>query len=88
MDTAKILTELRAERDRIEHAIRALEALDIRPTVAGRRSPGRPRAESSQPRRRRTGLTTAGRKRLSEMMKKRWAERRKNAKAKAKSATA
>lgn len=86
MNTVNILMELRSERDRISQAISALEALETSPPP--RRSPGRPKAQTTQPKKRRGGLTAAGRKRLSEMMKKRWAERRKNAKPKGRTAAA
>jgi hypothetical protein len=76
MDTEKILAELRGERDRISQAINALEALNG--AVAIRRKPGRPKAATTVKPKRKKGLTDAGRKRLSEMMKKRWAERRRN----------
>ncbi len=67
MNTSKILAELRAERARIDQAIRAIESLNVR--SAGRRAAA---ATSAKPRRRRR-LSAAARKRLSEMMKKRWA---------------
>jgi hypothetical protein len=92
MDTVKILAELRGERDRISQAITALESLNGMPMT--RRRPGRPKATNTatpriaRTKKRRSGLTAAGRKRLSEMMKKRWAERRKNVKPKARAAAA
>ena len=76
MDTGRILAELRRERDRINQAINALETLDG--AAAIRRTPGRPKAATAVKPKRKRGLTAAGRKRLSEMMKKRWAERRRN----------
>jgi hypothetical protein len=42
---------------------------------AARRGPGRPAGTTPKPRRRK--MSAAGRKRISDMMKKRWAERRK-----------
>ena len=87
MDTGKILAELRGERDRISQSITALEALHNTPST-GRKSPGRPKGSTSTAPKRRKGLTAAGRKRLSEMMKKRWAERKKAAKPKARAAAA
>jgi len=73
MDIQQILSDLRSERDRIDAAIRALEG--------GRRGrgPGRPAGSG---RKRRT-MSTAARKRISEMMKLRWAERKKKTRAKA-----
>ena len=71
MHIEQILSDLRNERDRIDAAIRALEG--------GRKGPGRPAGSG---RRRRT-MSPAARKRISEMMKIRWAERKKKAKLKA-----
>lgn len=74
MDLEKIVAELKQELERIGRAIGLLEQTEA-PKRRGRR-PGSTVAASSTklPRK---GLTPAGRKRLSEMMKKRWAERRK-----------
>ena len=73
MEIERILSDLKSERDRIDSAIRALEG-----GRAGRR-PGRPVGSG---RKRRT-MSPAARKRISEMMKLRWAERKKKAKARA-----
>jgi hypothetical protein len=68
MDTQQIISELEAERERLDQAISALRGLHGRRTgVAGRR--GRRR------------LSAAAKRRISEMMKKRWAERKRAAKA-------
>lgn len=79
MDTKTILADLRTERERLDQAISALEALNgVRP----RR--GRPAATApagNGRRRRRRGMSAAARKRMSEMMKARWADRRRRAKA-------
>ena len=69
MDLTKILSDLKAERDRIDRAIAALGG-DV---VRRGRKPG---AVMGPRKKRRGGLTAAGRKRLSELMKKRWAERK------------
>lgn len=67
MDLDKILIDLKRERGRLDRAIAALEGS----------GPGRKASAPTAPRRkRRSGLTAAGRKRLSELMKKRWAERK------------
>ncbi len=69
MDLARILAELKSERDRIDRAISALTevgAIGASP-APGKRMTGR----------KRKGITPAGRKRLSEAMKKRWAEKKK-----------
>jgi hypothetical protein len=80
VDTSKILSELRGERSRIDQAIAALESLD---RVAARkpgRKPATAAARPAAPAKRRRRMTAAGRKRLSDMMKKRWAERRRQSK--------
>jgi hypothetical protein len=63
MDTRALLSQLKAERDRIAKAIAALESLDgsrlATPTEAVRRG-------------RRT-MSAAGRKRIAEAQRKRWA---------------
>lgn len=65
MDTKQILTQLHAERNRIDRAIAAVEAIH---------SDGGSRPASASPhKRRRSRMSAAGRKRLSELMKKRWA---------------
>lgn len=70
MDTQQIITELEAERDRLEQAISALRgSLQGRRVTAGRGRRGRRR------------LSAAAKRRISEMMKKRWAERKKAMKA-------
>ena len=76
MDIQQIVSDLKNERDRIEAAIRALEGGKI-----GRR-PGRPVGSGKK---RRT-MSPAARKRISEMMKIRWAERKKKAAKAAKAA--
>jgi hypothetical protein len=78
MEIRKIISDLTAQRNRIARAIVALEALDSTDASISR---GRPattaKAAPKQPRKR--GLTPAGRKRLSALMKARWAARRKAA---------
>lgn len=79
MDTKRILSELRAERTRIDQAIAALEALDGSPAAPAQRGKPGPKPGSKRGGHRR-GMSAEGRRRISEMMKKRWAERRKKAK--------
>jgi len=78
MELRKILAGLKAERNRIARAIAAVEALDSTGASVRR---GRPataaKAAPKQPGKR--GLTPAGRRRLSALMKARWAARRKAA---------
>ena len=79
MDTAKILFDLRTERDRMDRAISALEELhgtgSVRSTVSGAH-PTPAQLPSCRI------MTAAGIRKIAEARKKRWAERRKqNAKA-------
>ena len=74
MDIAKFITDLKRERDRLERAIAALED-DSDGSSRTRSVTSASRSNSKSPQGR--GITPEGRKRLSEMMKKRWAERRK-----------
>ena len=76
MEIDKIVADLRKERDRLVKAIAALMNVGSAPTGKRRgRKPG-PKAAATK-RKRRGGISKEGRKRLSELMKKRWAERRK-----------
>jgi hypothetical protein len=76
LDLDKLVADLKKERDRLGRAIAALLGPVL--SMDGRRSAGRPKGSTSK-KRKRGGLTAAGRKRLSIAMKKRWAERRKKA---------
>jgi hypothetical protein len=76
LDIQAIVKELKRERDRLNTAIIALEGTDLPPTP--------PKASSATnvpapPAKKRRHLTAEGRKRISDMMKKRWAEKRKKA---------
>jgi hypothetical protein len=75
LDIRSIVAELKRERDRLDRAIAALDTIDTT-AVGAKRRVAAPQAGSSR-KKKRGGLTSAGRKRLSEMMKKRWAERKK-----------
>ena len=72
MDLDRILAELEEERDRVSLAIALLEEVNS-PRVARQTAP----LSATKSKARRRGPTPAGRRRLSELMKKRWAERRK-----------
>jgi len=75
LDTDRIVADFKRERDRLTQAIEALEGLGT--SAAGiKRGPAAPLQAASAGKRRHR-LTAAGRKRLSEMMKKHWAEYRK-----------
>jgi hypothetical protein len=76
MNLAGLLSELRSERDRLDQAIAAIEAI----TSDGARRQPRPGAKRG----RSGGISAAGRKRLSMLMKKRWASGKMKGRRKAK----
>ena len=76
MDIATIVSALKAQRTQIDGAIKVLEGLSSNGAASNRA----PKAKTAGVQKS-GGLTAAGRKRLSDMMKKRWADRRKKAKA-------
>ena len=78
MEIDKIVADLKKERDRLVKAISALVGMESTGAKRGRK-PGRKAKAKAVPakRKRRGGISKEGRKRLSELMKKRWAERRK-----------
>jgi len=81
MDTDRILAELRAERDSIDRAISALEAVNS----TGRRTAARaPRAAVTS--RKRGRMSAAARRKLSPLLKQRWAQGKMKPGAKAKPA--
>jgi hypothetical protein len=82
MDTNRILAELRAERDRIDQAISALEGV----TSTVRRRAGRPPRVAAT-RRRHGRMSAAARRKLSRLLKQRWAAGKMKPRAKAKSAS-
>jgi len=71
MYTKQILTDLRAELNRLNQAIAALESLD------GTAPATTPIAKAAPKRGGRRRISDAGRKRISEAAKARWAARRK-----------
>jgi len=76
LEIDKIVADLKKERDRLISAITALVGAGSAPKGAKRgRKPGPKPAATKK--KRRGGISKEGRKRLSELMKKRWAERRK-----------
>ena len=75
LDTGRIVAELKRERDRLSKAIAALDGDSSHSAARTSAVPSR----ATRSRVKGDRLTPAGRKRLSEMMKKRWAERRKKA---------
>ena len=82
MEISRMLADLRAERNRIDRAITALEALNPSASsdVAEDRAHPTPTAAqlaTKSPRAGGRGISAAGRKRISETAKKMWAERKK-----------
>jgi hypothetical protein len=75
VDLRKVVSELKQERDRLNRAIAALEGIEVAAAVTIKAS-SNPAAKKAK----KHNLTAEGRKRLSEMMKKRWAERRRKLK--------
>ena len=76
LELERIVAELEQERDRLSQAIAVLKERNSLAT-ARKTAPGNGKGSAA---RLGGGLTSAGRKRLSEPMKKRWAERRRRAK--------
>ncbi len=84
MDTSTILAVLRGERDQLDFAIAALEALGGGASViksASKANPVRPRLAGDK-----RVLSAAARKKMSEAAKERWAKRKRAAKRAAKKA--
>ncbi len=77
MNISRILSELKAERERIEKAIEAIQALEKESTAT---STGKPGPKPKAPRKRR--LSAEGRKRIAEAARRRWAAVHKAAAAK------
>src|SRR5664280_3633950 len=72
MDTQTIVSDLKAERNRIDKAISALERLISR-SSARRGRPPKAKQVVPAPGKKPRGMSAAGRRRISEAMKKRWA---------------
>jgi hypothetical protein len=77
VDTAKMVQELDAEIAKLTSARKILAGGGAIARYNGRLAGSA--ARRTGPSKRRGGLTAAGRRRLSELMTKRWAERRKKA---------
>jgi hypothetical protein len=73
LDTGRIVAELKKERDRLSLAIAALDGHSPQSAVRTSAVPH----QATRSKKKGDRLTPAGRKRLSQLMKKRWAERRK-----------
>ena len=74
MDTQEIVKELKAERNRLDKAIVALDGAN---TTAATVATDEPASNGAHMPKKHHGMLAEGRKRLSLLMKKRWAERRK-----------
>lgn len=82
MDIKSVLTQLEMERDRVNQAIAALQQLQGISTAPRRgRPPKNPQNIGLIASPKKRTMSPAARKRISEMMKKRWAERRRKNKA-------
>ncbi|MBV8205499.1 MAG: hypothetical protein JO041_01800 [Acidobacteria bacterium] len=75
MNLSSILQQLISQRRSIDEAIQALQKISNNGSSAGVLS------ISGAPKRRRRRLSAESKKKISEMMKKRWAERKRAAKA-------
>jgi hypothetical protein len=77
MNLQLIVADLKKERDRIDRAIATLSDIGM-PNASTRTARNHATSRNRTPVRpsKRGHLSAAGRKRLSELMKKRWAERR------------
>jgi len=72
MDIQTIVSDLKAERNRIDQAISALEGLTPAPSHRRGRPPKAKQAAPA-PGKSHRGMSASARKRISEAMKKRWA---------------
>jgi hypothetical protein len=80
MNLEVIVAELKKERDSIDRAIAALDRTGTeRATVRRSRAATTKTTSTTPPGAKKGHLTAAGRKRLSELMKARWAARRRKA---------
>lgn len=73
MDIEEIIRQLTDEKTKLDRAIQALQQIETNTQSA---TTGSSVSRSAPAVRKRRGLTAAGRKRLSELAKQRWAERR------------
>ena len=83
MNIAEIVKQLKSERESITRAIEALEGIEGGSQGAARND-SKPATKTKAAKQPSNGLTPAGRKRLSQLMKKRWADKKKATTAKSK----
>jgi hypothetical protein len=82
LDIQQIISDLKNERERLDRAIAALEETDSQPSASSNRTLTTRRVSAhtqlaTANKKTRGDITDERRKRLSESMKKSWAERRK-----------
>lgn len=81
MDTSIILASLRAQRDRINQAVTALEALDgTAISSQSAETTAKSSAPAPQPTAKKRVINPEGRKRMAEAQQKRWAAKKKSVK--------
>jgi hypothetical protein len=83
MNIAEIVKQLKSERESLTMAIEALEGIEGGSSQVARNGT-KPATKAKVAKHANNGLTPAGRKRLSQLMKKRWADKKKAATPKAK----
>jgi hypothetical protein len=76
MNIAEIVKQLKSERESLTKAIDALEGIEGGSQGVATNG-SKPATKAKTTKHASNGLTPAGRKRLSELMKKRWADKRK-----------
>jgi hypothetical protein len=79
MNTKEILANLRAERDKLDKAIAAIEALAEAPMTLTKTVSEAAKSADSKPKKR--VMSAAGRKRIAEAQRARWAAKKAAAKA-------
>jgi hypothetical protein len=83
MNIAEIVKQLKSERESLTKAIEALEEIEGGSQAIARNG-AKPVTKATATKQTGNGLTPEGRKRLSHLMKKRWADKKKAAAAKPK----
>lgn len=76
MDIERILADLKQERERIDQAIKALGGLASKPKAATQRGRSPKAKQTMKVGTKSRTMSSAARKRVSEMMKLRWAARK------------
>jgi acyl-CoA synthetase (NDP forming) len=79
MDLARMVSELKSERDRLDKAISAMEGIERSRSGRTNRSVRRAASNVTSIAGQKPRLSPAARRRISEAQKRRWAERKKAA---------